>query len=79
MSVYSIYFLKITYGDNEKGTKSKVERKNTKQVLSKHEAVKDLEVGSVPCSSEHPLLTGHTRRVLFVVIGKRDIGKVLRQ
>uniref|UniRef100_K1QMZ1 Uncharacterized protein n=1 Tax=Magallana gigas TaxID=29159 RepID=K1QMZ1_MAGGI len=37
-----------------------------------------IEIDQVPRRSEHPLLTGYHRRVLFVVIGKK-IGKVRKQ
>lgn len=40
----------IEFTDNQKNQK-----KNTKHEQSKHEALKNLEVGSVPCSSETKL------------------------
>lgn len=50
--------------------KPKVQRKDTKQEQKKHEPQKKLEEESGGMDSEHPLLTGHDRRVLFIIIGK---------
>lgn len=52
--------------------KPKVQRKNTKQEQKKHEPLKKLEEESGGMDSEHPLLTSHTHRLLFIIIGKTE-------
>lgn len=49
----------IKFSDNEQYSKSIVQRNNTKQEQSR----------ALQRRSEHHLLTHHTRRMLFVVIG----------
>lgn len=61
--------------NSEKRSKSQVLRKNKKKEPSKHGPLKNERYDQVPKRSEHPLLTGHIRRVLF----KKKTGKICKQ
>lgn len=63
-------YLKVKCGCNEQCSSWIVQRKNTKRGGEKTDLYRVLRHDHVSWRSNHPLLTGHTRRELFVVVGK---------
>lgn len=63
-------YLKVKCGCNEQCSSWIVQRKNTKRGEGNTDLYKISRHDHVSWRSNHSLLTGHTRRELFVVIGK---------
>lgn len=62
-------FYRMTCGDNEQWSKSKFQRKHTKQDQSKHGPLKQLGVGSVAMEELESSVDQSHPQCAFVVVG----------